>query len=402
MEIRRVAVEKINPAEYNPRKDLKPGDPEYERLKLSIDEFGLVEPLVWNEVTGNLVGGHQRLKILLEQGVNEVEVSVVHLDLEHEKALNVALNKIQGEWDEDKLTKLFKELSTSDINMALTGFGEEEIEELIKDIVVDEVDVVETDVPDVPETPITQTGDLWMLGRHRLLCGDSTKVDDVLRLMNGNRADAMITDPPYGVEYGAKNEFLNNVVGFYENRITRPIANDDLEDYRQFFREFLNAAVLNEYNTVYIFMSNKELLNLMLAIQDAGYYYSTLLVWVKNAAPFRMMDYKAQHEFILYGWKGKHKFYGPYRTTVIFEDRPIKNDLHPTMKPVSVISQLILDGSDTNAIIYDPFGGSGSVLIACEQLNRTCYMMEIDPHYCDVIVKRWEDLTGQKAVKLNE
>jgi len=401
MEIRKIPVKQINPATYNPRKDLKPGDAEYERLKLSIDEFGLVEPLVWNEDTGNLVGGHQRLKILLEQGVNEVEVSVVHLDLEHEKALNVALNKIQGEWDEDKLTELLKELSTSDINMALTGFGEDEIEELIKDIVVDEADVVENDVPDVPETPITQTGDLWRLGRHRLLCGDSTKVDDVLRLMNGNRADAMITDPPYGVEYGAKNEFLN-YIGFSENRITKPIANDDLEDYRKFYGEFLNAAVLNEYNTVYIFMSNKQLLNLMLAVQDAGYYNSTLLVWVKNGAPFRMMDYKAQHELIMYGWKGKHKFYGPYRTTVIFEDRPIKNDLHPTMKPVSVISQLILDGSDTNAIIYDPFGGSGSVMIACEQLNRTCYMMEIDPHYCDVIVKRWEDLTGQKAVRVNE
>jgi len=400
VEIRKIPVKQINPATYNPRKDLKPGDAEYERLKLSIDEFGLVEPLVWNEDTGNLVGGHQRLKILLEQGVNEVEVSVVHLDLEHEKALNVALNKIQGEWDEDKLTELLKELSTSDINMALTGFGEDEIEELIKDIVVDEADVVENDVPDVPETPITQTGDLWRLGRHRLLCGDSTKVDDVLRLMNGNRADAMITDPPYGVEYSGKNEFLNK---FDEgNRIQKPIDNDAITNYREFFGNFLSVAKLAEYNTIYIFMSGKELHSLRLALDDCGYYCSDYLVWVKNNHVLGRKDYNARHEFIVYGWKGKHKFYGEFSTTVLEFDRPLKSDLHPTMKPIPLLAKLIKDGSPSEGKIYDPFGGSGSTLIACEQLNRTCYMMEIDPHYCDVIVKRWEDLTGQKAVRVNE
>jgi len=397
MEIKTVKINELKPHPKNPR--VHP-DSAIDKLVRSIKEYGWTNPVLVS-ADGYVLAGHARLKAAEKAGISEVPVIYLPLEGAKAEAYLIADNRLQDEtdWDYEKLKDLLQELDTGELDPELTGFDMGEIEDLMTQFHVPG-EIIEDEVPEPPEEPITKPGDIWQLGRHRLMCGDATVITDVERLMNGNRADAMITDPPYGVEYGAKNEFLNNVVGFYKNRITRPIANDDLEDYRKFYGEFLNAAVLNEYNTVYIFMSNKELLNLMLAMQDAGYYNSTVLVWVKNAAPFGRMDYKAQHEFILYGWKGKHKFYGPYRTTVLFEDRPMKNNLHPTMKPISLISQLILDGSDTNAIIYDPFGGSGSVLIACEQLNRTCYMMELDPIYCDVIIKRWENFTGKKAVKL--
>ena len=395
LEIRKMPIDEINPAHYNPRKDLQPGDMEYEKLKKSILEFDLVEPLVWNRRTGRLVGGHQRLKVLKELGYSEVEVSVVDLPEEKEKALNIALNKIQGDWDYEKLKDLLQELDTGELDLELTGFDMDEIEDLIAQLHVPE-EIVEDEAPEPPEEPITKPGDLWILGRHRLLCGDATKKEDVERLMGGKKADSLITDPPYGVDYSGKNEYLNK---FDEgNRIEKPITNDAIADYRQFFGAFLSLAPLAEYNTVYIFMSDKELHSLRLALDDCGYSFCAYLVWVKNNHVLGRKDYNSKHEIIMYGWKGKHKFYGGFSTTVLEFDKPLRSDLHPTMKPIPLLAKLINDGLPAKGKVYDPFGGSGSTLIACEQLNRTCYMMEIDPKYCDVIVQRWGNLTGQKAV----
>jgi DNA modification methylase len=333
--------------------------------------------------------------VLLDTGAQEIDCVVVDLDDAKEKALNLALNKIQGDWDYLKLKDILQELDTGEFDLELTGFGMDEIEELIAQLHVPE-EIVEDEVPEPPEEPITKPGDLWILGRHRLLCGDATVAADVERLMDGKRADSLTTDPPYGVDYSGKNEFLNKFDK--GNRIQKPITNDATTDYRKFFSDFMGLAPLAEYNTVYIFMSNKELHSLRLALDDCGYSWGDYLVWVKNNHVLGRKDYNAKHEFIVYGWKGKHKFYGGFSTTVLEFDRPLRSDLHPTMKPIPLLAKLINDGLPAKGRVYDPFGGSGSTLIACEQLNRTCYMMELDPKYCDVIVQRWEDLTGQKAV----
>lgn len=420
MEIRTIPITKINPAPYNPRKDLQPGDPEYEKLKRSLEEFDLVEPLIWNEETGNLVGGHQRLKIIQERGDKEVAVSVVHLDEGKEKALNIALNKISGDWDYQKLDELLSSMADEDV--ALTGFDDAEIQKIVKQFEAEAVQDIE---PSAPEIPITRPGELWQLGRHRLLCGDSTKAADVKRLFAGDKADCLITDPPYGVNYGEKNVFLTKFDKM--NRIETPIINDDIKDYRKFFTSFLKLVPFADYNTFYIFMSGQHLHDLRLAVDDAGLTWGDYLIWVKNQSVFGRKDYHAKHEFVaygwkqmvevegwqgrhrkykpandfvVYGWKNHHKFYGGYPNTLLEFDRPQVNDLHPTQKPVPLIGRLITDGTHKGAIIYDAFAGSGTTLVAAEQLDRTCYAIETDPHYCDVIIQRWETLTGKKAVRL--
>ena len=390
---------KIVPAAYNPRKNLTPKDPEYQKLKRSMEKFGYVEPIVFNERTGRVIGGHQRLKVLQEAGETEVTVSVVDLPETEEKALNIALNKISGDWDMPLLKDLLEELDTGAFDMDLTGFDADEIERLMAQFHVGGA-TEEKKVPPVPEVPITQKGDLWLLGRHRVMCGDSLATTDVDKLFNGETADSIVTDPPHGVDYSGKNEFLN---AFDKgNCIQTPISNDAIKDYRKFFSEFLVIAPLTRYNTIYVFMSSKELHSLRLALDDCKITWGDYLVWVKNNHVLGRKDYNAKYEFIVYGWKGHHKFYGPFSTTVLNYDKPLKNDLHPTMKPVEIVTKLVTDGTRKNGLVYDPFGGSGSTLIASEQTGRRCYMMELMPGYCDVIVKRWENLTGQKAILQGE
>jgi ParB-like chromosome segregation protein Spo0J len=217
MEIKKISVELINPAKYNPRKDLRPGDPEYEKLKRSIEEFGFIEPLVWNRRTGCLVGGHQRYKILLEQGVTEVECSVVDLDEAKEKALNIALNKIGGDWDYQKLAELLEDIKLTGLDVELTGFDSAEIDKLMSDFLYemepeeDNFDL-EEELEKIEE-PVTQKGDIWHLGKHRLLCGDATSAEDVNRLMNGELASMVFTDPPYNVDSGANPRLTNLTTG---------------------------------------------------------------------------------------------------------------------------------------------------------------------------------------------
>jgi DNA modification methylase len=224
------------------------------------------------------------------------------------------------------------------------------------------------------------------------MCGDSRDGGDVAALFAGSGADMLLTDPPYGVSYADKNEMLNQ----YEKgtRIQRPIANDDLDDYERFFGEFLDLVPLRDTNTAYIFMSGRELHPLVLAMQGAGYYASQVLVWAKNNHVLGRQDYSPKHEFIVYGWRGRHRFYGPFRTSVLEYDRPRQSDLHPTMKPVELLKQLIRDGSPPQALVYDPFLGSGSTLIAAEATGRRCYGMELEPVYAWTAVRRWSEFTG--------
>jgi len=366
MEIRKIPIDKINPAPYNPRKDLKPGDPEYEKLKRSMQEFGYVEPIVWNKRTGNIVGGHQRYKVLLDMGMSEVDCVVVDLDETKEKALNLALNKIQGDWDYLKLKDILQELDTRAFDLELTGFDMEEIEDLVAQINVPE-EITEDDVPEPPEEPVTKPGDLWLLGRHRLLCGDATVAADVERLMDGKKADMVFTDPPYGLGgYAGRSGKFNAIKG-------------DDEDVVKFYQ------CIPKTKERYIW-GNWQVLKTVIQEQPRD-----VIVWVKNN--FGMgKGYRGQYEICFY--------FGNFdgSDSDVWQIDKDVNYKHPTQKPVALAARAIKNSSKLEDIVLDLFGGSGSTLIACEQLNRTCYMMEIDPVYCDVIVKRWENLTGQKAV----
>lgn len=396
MDIQKISVDKIKYAQYNPRKNLKPGDAEYEKLKRSIEEFGYVEPVIWNSRSGNIVGGHQRFKVLLQLGEKEVDCVVVDMDEQKEKALNVALNKVSGDWDLPLLTDLLKDLDTSGFDVSLTGFDLSEINELFGEPDTEEDDFDADKALEEIEEPTTKIGDVWLLGQHRLICGDSTSSEDISILMNGQQADLILTDPPYNVDYegGTKDKLK--------------IQNDKMNDSN--FLQFLTDAFARMYESskkgaaIYVFHADSEGYNFRSAFKAAGYSLRQCLVWVKNSLVMGRQDYQWQHEPILYGWKdgASHAWYGDRKqTTLIKFDKPLRNGDHPTMKPVSLCGYLVGNSSKEGDIVLDPFGGSGSTLIACEQMGRACYISELDPKYCDVIVKRYiESIGTYELVKL--
>ncbi len=394
MQIEKKKVIDLVPADYNPRKDLKPEDKEYEKLKRSIDEFGYVDPLIWNKRTSRLVGGHQRLKVLKDMGIDEVDVVVVDMDEEKEKALNVALNKISGDWDKDKLMLLITDLQGEDFDVSLTGFDPEELDDLFKDDMKDGVKDDNFDVDKELKKPtMTKPGDLWKLGEHRLLCGDSTKEESYALLMAGKQANLVITDPPYNVNYQGS---------------AGKIKNDNMKD--DAFYQFLLAAFTNmeksmaDDASIYVFHADTEGLNFRKAFSDAGFYLSGTCIWVKQSLVLGRSPYQWRHEPILFGWKkkGKHCWYAGRKESTIWEfDKPKKNKDHPTMKPIPLLAYPIMNSSMTNSIVLDPFGGSGSTLIACEQTKRICRTIELDEKFCDVIVKRYIEQVGStKDVKV--
>lgn len=393
MDIQIINIQKLKPAEYNPRKDLKPEDEEYKKIKKSILEFGYVEPIIINK-DFTVIGGHQRLKVLKELGYTEIECIVVDLDKNHEKALNIALNKISGEWDNTKLEELLAELKETDIDMDMTGFSFDEVDDMLKDITGSKEDDFDLDEAlDEIEEPITKPGDIWILGKHRLMCGDSTQKEDVMRLMNKQEADMLLTDPPYNVNYEGKTEDALK------------IENDNMNETE--FYNLLIDAFRNMYenakcgSAIYVFHADTEGLNFRNAFKSVGFKLAQCLVWVKNNFVMGRQDYQWRHEPILYGWKegaGHYFIDNRKQSTVLEFDKPTRNAEHPTMKPIDLLVYLIKNSSKENQLILDLFGGSGSTLIAAEQSKRICYAMELDPKYCDVIVRRWEELTGEKAI----
>ena len=387
MLIEKIQTDRLIPADYNPRKDLRPGDPEYEKLRRSLEEFGYVEPVIWNKTTSHVVGGHQRLKVLLDMGVTEVECVVVDIDAEKEKALNVALNKISGDWDKDKLALLIADLQGADFDVSLTGFDPGEIDDLFKDSLKDAIKDDDFDVDAELQKPaITKQGDIWLLGRHRLVCGDSTKADTFIALMDGKLANLVVTDPPYNVNYEGS---------------AGKIKNDNMGD--EAFYDFLLAAFTNteaamaQDASIYVFHADTEGLNFRKAFSDAGFQLSGCCIWKKPSLVLGRSPYQWQHEPVLFGWKkkGKHNWYTDRKQTTIWEfEKSKKNADHPTMKPIALLAYPIMNSSLTNCIVLDPFGGSGSTLIACEQSDRICFTIELDEKYCDVIVKRYIEQAG--------
>ncbi len=422
MEVQKIAIQKLNPANYNPRVDLQPGDKEYQKIKRSIEKFGCVEPIVVNKDM-TIIGGHQRLKVLKDLGYKEIECVIVDLDKNQEKALNIALNKITGLWDEDKLEELLLELKNNEFDLIDTGFDEEEINDIFSeyenDVEEDNFDLRET-LSEIEE-PISKLGDMFKLGEHILMCGDSTQKEQVMRLMNNQVADLLLTDPPYNID-------ISNSKGM-------KIQNDNLE--KDNFIKFLTDCFSNAKEHIkdgavfYIWYADTSAFEFYTALSNIGLQVRENLVWVKNKFILSRQDYHWRHEPCLYGWKeGRAHYYVNNRkqstiidqsvdldlmsideikeyvqsliddSTIFYENKPEKDDLHPTMKPIKLMGKMIKNSSLPNQLVLDLFGGSGSTLIACEQLQRKCFMMEYDPKYCDVIIKRWEDFTGKKAIKI--
>lgn len=375
------------PADYNPRKDLKPGDAEYEKLKRSIEQFGYVEPVIWNQTTGRVVGGHQRLKVLMDMGMTEVDCVVVAMDEDKEKALNIALNKISGDWDKDKLALLIADLQGADFDVSLTGFEPAEIDALFKDTLKDGVKDDDFDVgAELAQPTMTKPGDIWTLGRHRLICGDSTKAETYDLLMGSTKANLVITDPPYNVNYEGSAGKIKN-----DNMADEAFYNFLLDAYTQ-----MHSAMADDAS-IYVFHADTEGLNFRRAFADAGFYLSGCCIWKKQSLVLGRSPYQWQHEPCLYGWKknGKHQWYTGRKETTIWEfDKPKKNGDHPTMKPIPLLAYPIMNSSMSNSVVLDPFGGSGSTLIACEQTDRICYTVELDEKFCDVIVKRYIEQVG--------
>jgi DNA modification methylase len=381
----------LNPAKYNPRKALKSGDPEYEKLKRSLEQFGYVELIVVNAANNNtVISGHQRLNVLKDMGVEEEDCILVELDTDKEKALNIAMNKISGEWDKDKLALLITELQGQDFDVSLTGFDPAEIDDLFKDSLAEGVHDDDFDVEAELEKPaITRSGDLWKLGRHRLVCGDSTKAETFELLMAGSKANLVVTDPPYNVNYeGSAGKIKND-----------NMANDA---FLQFLLDaFTNMAEhMADDASIYVFHADTEGLNFRKAFSEAGFYLSGTCIWKKQSLVLGRSPYQWQHEPVLFGWKkkGKHLWYTGRKESTIWEfDKPRKNGEHPTMKPVALLAYPIMNSSMSNTLVLDPFGGSGSTLVACEQTERSCCTIELDEKYCDVIVRRYIELVGSSA-----
>jgi len=425
MDIRILPIEQINSAAYNPRVDLQPGDPEYEKLKRSIEQFGYIDPIIWNERSGNMVGGHQRYKIMVnELGLTELEVSVVDLDDQQEKLLNIALNKVSGRWDDEALARLLDDLQVSGADVSLSGFEFEEIEQLISslpDSLGMENPVVEDDFDvqkalDNIKDPDTQRGDVWQLGRHILMCGDSTSEEDVTRLMDGKKTALVVTDPPYNVAVESSSARLSA-----DGRSS--IMNDDMpaEEFAGFLHAVFQryATVMDPTAAIYIFHPSSYQREFEEAMNAAGIIARCQCIWVKNAATFGWAQYRFKHEPVFYAHlKGKAPaWYGDRCQTTVWrsglpEEEPVpdtvwevsKGDVskyvHPTQKPLELLAIPIRNSSKQGDEVLDFFGGSGSTLITCDQLDRTCRTMELDPIFCDVIKKRYYETTGVEPLLL--
>lgn len=377
------------PYEGNPRDNSKAVNAVAESIK----EFGFKNPIIVDK-DDVIVAGHTRYKAAEKLGLDEVPVIVADdLSDEQVKAFRLADNKTAelAEWNFDLLeTEL---AGISEIDMSAFGF---DMETFAESSVVEEDDY-SGDVPDVPRT---QLGNLWQMGEHRLICGDSTDVAVIDRLMDGVKADLYLTDPPYNVDYtdGHENE--------------RKIMNDHFDTDEQcgeqlWLPAFTNALLHSkDCCSVYCFMpqGGTHMMMMMMMMGKAGWQVKHELIWKKQSIVLNRADYNYQHEPFLYGWNKTHKFYGKgkYKNTSVWEfDRPTKSKEHPTMKPIELLGEILLNATEEGNDVLDTFGGSGSTLIACEQLNRKCYMAELDPKYCDVIIDRWEQFTGQKAKLIN-
>lgn len=390
MEIKELPLKELKPAAYNPRKKLKKGDKEYEKIKQSLLKFGYVDPIIVNEDL-TVIGGHQRLTVLKDLDYETAKCVIVDLPKEDEKALNIALNKITGQWDEALLADLLLDLQESDFNLDLTGFEPPEIDDILSNVHDKELSEDEFDVEEELKKPtVSRRGDIWQLGKHRVICGDSTKAETYKQLLDDRKANLVVTDPPYNVD-------VEETAG--------KILNDNMSDgdFYQFLLSMFTQVEnhMEDDASIYVFHADTEGLNFRKAFKDAGFYLSGCCIWKKNSLVLGRSPYQWQHEPCLYGWKkkGKHQWFSDRKQTTIWEyDRPKSSKDHPTMKPIQLMAYPIQNSSMRGTIVLDPFLGSGSTLIAADQTGRVCYGIELDEKFVDVIVKRYIEVTGDTEV----
>lgn len=388
--------------EYFNKEELKPyannakihTEEQIEQIKHSIDQFGFNDPIaIWHD--NEIIEGHGRLLAVME--MDEVEkVPVIRLDNltdEERRAYMLIHNQLTMNtgFDEEILRA---ELASIDEDLA--DFG------LAFELGQEPPEVHEDEVPEPPEAPKTKLGDLVQLGNHRLICGDSTDSAVIDRLMDGTKADMVFTDPPWNVNYGAVEK--GNAMGYKPRTIKNDFMGTDE------FKEFMYSAFKTMNNAskdgcmTYVVMSAQEWGNMMLTLAQNNYHWSSTIIWNKDHLVLSRKDYHTKYEPIWYGWKDGAPRLCPLedrkQSDVWDFDRPIRSEEHPTMKPVPLVAKAVMNSSKTGDAVLDLFGGSGTTLIACEQLSRNCYMAELDPIYCDVIIERWENLTGEKAVRL--
>ncbi|MGA9625851.1 MAG: site-specific DNA-methyltransferase [Bryobacteraceae bacterium] len=368
------------------------------QVAASIVEFGWTNPILVG-ADGVIIAGHARLLAARKLGMTEVPVIVLdHLTETQRRALVLADNRLalNAGWDEEMLRVELDSLHEDGFDLDIVGFSDEEIEDLLRDPEhVAEGSTDEDAVPEITETAVTVPGDVWVLGTHRLLCGDSTQIEVVEKVLAGGLADMVFTDPPYNVNYGAtmKDKLRGK---------KRKIANDNLgAGFEQFLRDACVNILAVTKGAIYICMSSSELHTLHRVFTEAGGHWSTFVIWAKNTFTMGRSDYQRQYEPVLYGWKeGTDHFWCGARDQgdVWFIKKPVANDLHPTMKPVELVDRALRNSSKSRDTVLDPFGGSGSTLVACERSGRQARLIEMEPRYCDVIIRRWQEYSGKQAV----
>jgi site-specific DNA-methyltransferase (adenine-specific) len=392
----------MNQIESLPVSDLIPyarnsrthSDEQVTQIAASIREFGFTNPVLIDS-NGTIIAGHGRVMAAKKVGLTEVPcLRLQHLSPSQIRAYVIADNKLalNAGWDDEMLKAELLTLQEEGFNTDLTGFSDDELNALLSSEII-EGQTDPDEIPEPPVEPVTKLGDIWVLGNHRLMCGDSTSIDSAMKLMGKDQSDLLITDPPYNVAYEGKTE----------ERLT--IENDSMENdqFRQFLRDVYSTAnsVMREGAVFYIWHADSEGHNFRAAAFETGWKVRQCLIWNKNSLVMGRQDYHWKHEPCLYGWKdGAAHYWGSDRTqtTVLNFNRPSRSTEHPTMKPLELFEYQIGNSSKPNDVVLDLFGGSGTTAIACERLNRKARLMELDPKYCDVIVKRWEDFTGKKAV----
>ena len=404
MKIIKVNTKDINPAPYNPRVDLKSGDPDYEKLQRSIKEFGFVEPLVWNEQTGNLVGGHQRFKILQASEMRDPTIKG-HSERVAAYSTGIALQMKMPEKDinDIQLAALLDELGkVPEFDVSLTGFAQSEINGLFDRYLTPNLDAIE-DVPESEEPPVTKRGDLIHLGPHRLMCGDSTSPEDLKTLLQGQKINLWFTDFPYGVSYSSKQRPTNK----RSKDKWLPIKNDDLkpEEYENFLRKSIQSLCpfLTNGAVGYFWNGFAKMGCLQNCLEAEGFHISSLLVWDKKIFSPSFGDFNWQSEFALYGFRkstGRHFWYGGNSESNIWEcSRDAANTLiHPTTKPTALAQRAMRNSSQRGNIVFDGFAGSGSTIVAAQSMERVCYAIEIELQYCDAIVRRYIKTFGRESV----
>lgn len=360
------------------------------KLRSSLREFGFINPVIIDR-DFNVIAGHGRIMAAKEEGLTEVPcVFVDYLTEAQKKAYILADNRmaLDAGWDEELLRIEIESLQGADFDVSLTGFGEDEIADLFasdseKDVKDDDFDLSAA----LEKASFVERGDIWTVGRHKLMCGDATSADDVSALMDGKKANLIVTDPPYGVSFKSSDGLT--------------IQNDSMKDgefYTFLYNSFQNMAThLESGGSAYVFHADTEGLNFRKAFVEAGFHLAGVCIWVKNSLVLGRSDYQWQHEPVLYGFlkNGKHRWYSDRKQTTIWNyDKPKRNKNHPTSKPLDLLGYPICNSSQENAIVLDTFGGSGSTMMACEQTNRICFMMELDEKYASVILRRYVEDTG--------